>query len=274
MAYNPDQYLLDNNEAFQTAEEVLALYSGPLATPTQIESASASAAAWAKEQTVVTLPQLNAAGLAAFQKSLKTAQTSAARNRDSNAEDFFKILYTDVKGQKKSFVFALLPAIDSNAGRGSSQVPDVKPGIIIRTSMRQKNIPVPGGVPIIQTIGVDNTVLQAVGAFIGTERITDQKDSARGDLHTIYPGVQKLSESESSEKKANMFMKEVVHSGRPIEFHSKSVSKTSSDPKAPVVGMELKYRGVIVNFKYYAARRNRTYYSLDLLISEYDVNKI
>ena len=274
MAYNPDQYLLDGNEDFQTAEEILGLYSGPPATATQVQSASASASQWTKDQTVVTLPQLNAAGLATLQKSLKVAQTTAARDRDSNAEDFFKILYTDVKGQKKSFVFALLPAIDSNAGRGSAQVPDVKPGIIIRTSMRQKNIPVPGGVPIIQTIGVDNTVLQAVGAFIGTERITNQKDSARGDLHTIYPGVQKLSESESSERKANTFMKEVVHSGRPIEFHSKSVSKISPDAKAPAVGMELKYRGVIVNFKYYAARRNRTYYSLDLLISEYDVNKI
>jgi hypothetical protein len=273
MAYDLDQYLLDGNEEFQTAEEILDLYLGPPLSPTQIQLANASATEWAKEQTAVTLPQLNTAALTTLQKTLKVAQTAASKNRDSNAEDFFKILYTNVKGQKKSFVFALLPAIDSNAGRGSSLVPDIKPGILIRTSVRQKNIPVPGGVPIIQTIGVDNTVLQAVGAFIGTERITNQKDSARGDLHTIYPGVQKLSEAESSEKKANTFMKEVVHSGRPIEFHSKSVSKTNPDGKGPAVGMELKYRGVIVNFKYFAARRNRTYYSIDMLISEYDVNK-
>lgn len=273
MAVNLDQYLLDGKEDFQTAEQILNFYLGPPASAAQTQLAAASAAEWAKEQTVVTLPQLNTAALAAVEKTTKTTQTTAIRDKNSNAEDFFKILYTNVKGQKKSFVFALLPAIDSNAGRGSSLVPDIKPGILIRTSVRQKNIPVPGGVPIIQTIGVDNTVLQAVGAFIGSERITNQKDSARGDLHTIYPGVQKLSEPESSEKKANTFMKEVVHSGRPIEFHSKSVSKTSPDGKGPAVGMDLKYRGVIVNFKYFAARRNRTYYSIDMLISEYDVNK-
>jgi enoyl reductase-like protein len=273
MAYDLEQYLLDGDEEFQNAEEILNLYLGPPPSPTQIQLDSASATEWAKQQTVVTLPQLDSAGLTAVQKALKIAQTAATRNRDSNAEDFFKILYTNVKGQKKSFVFALLPAIDSNINKGSSQVPDVKPGILIRTSVRQKSIPVPGGVPIIQTIGVDNTVLQVVGAFIGTERITNQKDSARGDLHTIYQGVQKLSESESSERKANLFMKEVVHSGRPIEFHSKSVSKTTPDGKSPAVGMELKYQGVIVNFKYFAARRNRTYYSIDMLISDYDVNK-
>lgn len=272
MTYDLDQYLLDSNEEFQTAEEILDLYLGPSPNPSQIQSASASATEWAKEQIVVTLPQLNANDLTTLQKASIVPESTTKKERNSSAEDFFKILYTNVKGQKKSFVFALLPAIDSNAGRGYSQIPDIKPGILVRTSVRQKSIPVPGGVPIIQTIGVDNSILQAVGAFIGTERITNQKDSARADLHTIYPGVQKLSEAESSEKKANTFMKEVVHSGRPIEFHCKSVSKTSSG-KGPAVGMELKYRGVIVNFKYFAARRNRTYYSIDMLISEYDVNK-
>jgi hypothetical protein len=272
-----DQSLLDYFQPL--AGEVLSATTGPASTPAQLKAeAVASAAIWAKEYTtaydLTRLPQLDAKALAAQEKSFEKAKITARQNRDSGTEDFFKILYTNVKGQKKSFVFALLPAIDlSSRGVGNSNVPDLKAGVVIRTSMRQKNIPIPGGTPIIQTIGVDSTIMQVVGAFIGSERITNPADSSRGDLSTIYTGLQNLSTAESSETKARAFMSEVVHSGRPVEFHAKSVSRTSDNPKAKAEGMELKYKGVIVNFKFYAARRNRSYYAIDLILSEYDVNK-
>jgi hypothetical protein len=186
--------------------------------------------------------------------------------------DSFKILYQDTTGARRTFLFSLLPAIESggSSGLARSMVPEVRAGISIVSAMKQKNIVVPGGVPVAQTIGVESTILQCVGAFIGTERANAQGEKA-GDLSTLYLGYTG-AQTGDSESKAKEFMTKVVRSGRPVTFELETSYKTKTDSKGDVLGTQnskLVYRGLVISFKYHAQRSNRTYYALSLLITDY-----
>jgi hypothetical protein len=276
---DPVQNRLEQLKAINQAGAGLAAAPLPNPTPEQLLALSrADAEAWQStylSDYTKSLAAPTSAEIRLNDNAARKIQKSIRGDTDPNATDFFKIEYVTVSGVARNYVFSLLPAIDVSGGRGMgtmSGVPEVKPGIVIRTAMRQKNIPVPGGVPVIQTIGVDSTILQAVGAFIGTERKNGGSND-RGDISVLYEGSTAIGAAQSSETTARAFMTDVVQSGRPVVFHTKSTCNISPKEGAAPVGMELRYKGVIVNFKFYAARRNRTYYTLDMLISEYDINK-
>jgi hypothetical protein len=161
----------------------------------------------------------------------------------------------------KFFNFALLPAIETTANRGQGGVPEVKPGLVTMTSMRYKNFIIPGSTPVIQSIGVQSTVHQFVGAFVGSENIDDT--AIRATMDFVYPLVGQeppWTNVENSFNKANLFDKKVVQSGRPITMTLRS-------------DIDYVYEGVIVGFKFYAIRADRAYYTLDLMGTVYHRQK-
>jgi hypothetical protein len=174
----------------------------------------------------------------------------------------FTITFIDSEDNtSKYFNFALLPAIETTANRGQGGVPEVKPGIVTMTSMKYKNFLIPGATPVIQSIGVQSTVHQFVGAFIGSENISNM--ATRATMDFVYPLVATdppWTNIENSFNKAKMFDHKVVQSGRPITMEMRS-------------DVDYVYEGVIVGFKFYAVRADRAYYTMDLLGTNYPRQK-
>jgi hypothetical protein len=191
----------------------------------------------------------------------------------AGSNDSFKILYQETNGTAKTYLFSLLPAVECGVGQGisgRSQVPEVKPGIAIISAMKQKNIVIPGGVPVAQTIGVESTILQCVGAFVGTE-IPNAQNQKVGDLSALYYGYNGAQKG-NSEAKAKEFMQKVVQSGRPVTFQLETSYQTKVDSvnsKLESISSVMKYRGLVIAFKYFAQRSNRTYYTLNILVTDY-----
>lgn len=213
------------------------------------------------------------------------SRTTLSRTKNDvlgGKNDEFRIEYQNTQGSSRWFTFTLLPAIDitgrggiGNVNVGSmGMIPEVKPGIVIRTTMKQKNIVIPGGTPVVQTIGVDNTIMQLVGSFVGTELDTGSGSAKKqGDLSTLYYGYDSDAQQQPSTDKAEIFRNEVVYSGRPVTVVLQTEHKAprfSKDNRPEVVRVRLKHRGVVIGFKYYAQRVNRTYYTLDLLLTDYN----
>lgn len=183
------------------------------------------------------------------------------KTKNFSTEEMFTITFINNETKKKEyFNFALLPAIETNASKGQGGVPEVKPGVITMTNMKYKNFIIPGATPVVQSIGVQNTVHQFVGAFIGSETITAQPQ--RPSLSHIYRTGDYTQETapwttqESSFNKAKRFDHYVVQSCRPITL------KMVSD-------ITYTYEGVVTSFKFYTVRADRAYYIIDVLATVY-----
>lgn len=211
---------------------------------------------------------------------------------DENESGRFFIEYKNVKGQEKQWEFTLLPAIDNNLSIGVSspvsrgngaKVPEARPGLMVQTVMRHKNIPIPGSVPVVQTIGPEMMVIQLVGAFVGNEL-----DGERGVDRNYTPNIssearfgsgedalyakwgENLNNGLDSYEKARVFNREVVLQGAPIIL---SVISRRTNNLGDSNFMLFVYEAVITGFKIYAARQDRTYYALNALITDYEVTK-
>ena len=193
----------------------------------------------------------------------------------------FYIRYGGVSGNPKTWNFALLPAIESNLRMQSSSptitgtgatVPEVKAGIVIITNMKHKNIVIPGGVPVVQTIGVENVLLQLCGAFIGTENSDNLKAKTESYLYPYNAGTGNRSDTgvDHSYNKARLFNTEVVTAGREVQL---VVEANLSEGNSSEGNIALDYHGVIIGFKLYAVRKDRTYYCLDFLVTRHDITK-
>jgi hypothetical protein len=180
----------------------------------------------------------------------------------------FTIGYTDIKGVAKAWNFVLLPAIETNLSLGNSSplvrgsggtIPDVKPGILTHSVMRLRSIPIPGSVPIVQTIGIESRITELVGAFIGTENKVDGTNGLSG----IYQDSDgSLSDpATSAGAVAETFRDKVVDQGAPVTV------------LVATPGRKLKITGVIQAFKLYEVRYNRAYYSIQILHTQYAANE-
>lgn len=192
-----------------------------------------------------------------------------------NARDYFAISYNDLTGARKTFIFDLLPAIDSGGqGRMSGlDVPEVKPGILRTLDVKHKNILIPGSTPAVQSIGINNAVINFVGVFTGSESI-QAKQPSTSDLQTLATNKQRQDvllaatgesndSNRSSKNMSDKFFEEVVMPMTPVTVTVQSSNGTGE-------GVEtMTYEGVIVKFKDYAVRQNRTYYTIDLLLTTY-----
>lgn len=173
--------------------------------------------------------------------------------------DTFEIFYQDVfvsdieKKQYKKFKFELLPAIESTVNhpggssvlRGATTIPDVKAGIPIRTVMKHRNINIMGGKNIIQTIGIDSKFVILVGAFIGDNEISSYQEAKFFDEQIVQPGL-RVSTTIRAHFGANLAL-----------------------PNPKEEGKFKNLKGFISEFKLYAVRREKSYYSITLIIEDF-----
>lgn len=163
----------------------------------------------------------------------------------------------------KYFNFAMLPAIESTISRGSPGVPEVKPGLVGLTSVKHKTILVPGCKPIIQSIGVQSTIYQITGLFIGTEQFDlSTKPTKPASSKTIYRMPSSSANIQHNTREANAiniakrFDKDIVQKTKPVFIHIYSDGL-------------YEYEGLIINFKHYGVRGDKAYYAMDILSTGY-----
>jgi hypothetical protein len=180
-------------------------------------------------------------------------QASISSVKDS----FFYISYLNQKGEQQQYVFEFLPAIEANLQlspnssirASGAQVPEVKPGVVDRISKRIKNQIIPGGYPVAQMVGIENNVIQLVGAFTTKDKLgTSKSPSTLKDNHTFV--------------NAKTFKEEVVEKGKNIVLTLTTTNALSKKVK-------LEYVGLILNFKTYLVRYDRSYYTIDFLVTSY-----
>lgn len=192
-------------------------------------------------------------------------------NARRSKKDIFSVNYYigDENGKAKysTFTFALLPAIDhivnysaSGPFRGNESVPEVKPGIPIRTAMKHRNTVIPGGTNVVQTIGIDSKHIVLVGAFVGTEKSTSGAPVGSTFFDTIYQRIGNPKEQlpdYNSYKQAMLFNKEVVEKGAPVNITIQTEGQKAEE--------SIKVTGVIVDFRLQAVRKAKTYYAMTVL---------
>lgn len=196
-------------------------------------------------------------------------KVESARVLRDNLKDYFSVAFTDAAGAAKVFMFDLLPAIEHRGGGAlrSLDVPEVKPGIMRAAETKHRNIVVPGSTPVVQSIGMKSILVNFVGAFTGAEGIGgDPQKRAAGkaaedNLLGGY-GITTDPAWSDSYARASEFYSQVV-----TPMTQVTVTLNASRGTEGITAMV--YKGVIIKFKDYAARSNRTYYVLDMLVTEY-----
>lgn len=197
-------------------------------------------------------------------------KVSVVENSLINTADLFTITRFDEEGNNDIvFKFTLLPAIESSIN--GRQVPEVKPGILKRSSTNIKTFTLPGGVPAFQVLGLDTSILQLVGLFIGSESVEGSSPisfSNSKDISAIYTANSKLDATRLSA----YFEEKFVQTGRPVSINISTNNSnnltTSFDPT-----MVLSYKALLQNVRYFITRQDRVYYSLDALILDYPLIK-
>lgn len=211
-----------------------------------------------------------------FPPIIDSASIKQQRDRIINYNEKFYIEYTyyetDNKKVTKYFNFSLLPAIEttvqySSSGnfRGNASVPEVRPGIPIRTAVKHKNIVCPGGTTVIQTVGIEGKFIALVGAFTGTEDAGPNRPNSTASLDSVYLNNTKndtVPSATSSYLKALQFDHEVVQEGREVTVYIDTVDKEQKK-------YTLKIKGIINEFRFQAVRRFKTYYSISMVITDF-----
>ena len=182
----------------------------------------------------------------------------------------FYIKYSNVEGETKFFSFSLLPAIETTL-RGNNfgqSVPEVKPGILVNTKLNLKKFNVPGGTSVYQSLGIDQTIMQMTGLFIGAEGddLVSPEDALYGAMgpvgfSTYQPNpINPLANKQyNAVKTANSFFESVVLSGSPVEIFVRS-----QDIKNTAIVIENKV--LIQDFRILSARHDRVYYSINAVV--------
>lgn len=164
--------------------------------------------------------------------------------------DKFTMSFKDADGEPKSIDFALLPAIEpilsysspTSKFRGGPSVPEVRPGIPIRTVMRVKNQVVPGCYNLTQSLGVDSKSIILVGAII----------------------IPKNSAIKHTYETAKFIDERIVQRGKLVIVTITTSRDLSKDPNNKNT---ISFTGSIIEFKYYTVRPSLTYYSFNIAYS-------
>lgn len=187
---------------------------------------------------------------------------SISNNNSSALKDSFTITYKDAYGQDKRWNFALLPAIENTLRPNNSTagVPEVKPGILVRTGMNFKRFLIPGGPPVFQALGIEETFYQLVGAFIGAETNNGQEANPQA--------VYNINTSLNAYDSAMLFDKEVVQTAREVHL---SILAGSGKRGFPIIDtpIQINVYGIVQNIRYFGVRHDRTYYAIDFRVTRY-----
>jgi hypothetical protein len=185
-------------------------------------------------------------------------ESGLTENTSISGEDFTEFFIKYQKdGKPKIFQFAIAPALESYTG-GGGQTPEIKPGLLNRTTMAIKTFVVAGGEPIYQILGKEPTLFQLNGLFIGAETNSESEPSSK--TSSLTSNAYSLTASLSAVDIAEIFDRDVAKSGRLIEVHL--YSKTAGTDKE----IKIKYQCLLQNARYFIRRTDRVYYALDLYL--------
>lgn len=177
----------------------------------------------------------------------------------------FEVRYRDSSNVPRTFNFSLLPAMETNlrSSHMGASVPEVKPGILMRTSMNYKRFSIPGSSPVFQSLGIEQSILQIVGLFVGTEG-----DGVRSPDPALYGRFQDTLKLTSANQHAERFDREIVKAGREVTMFINSQGSDARDT------LTLTYKCCIQNFRVFIVRFDRVYYAMDAVITEYPTTRL
>jgi len=207
------------------------------------------------------------------------------QNSNIKPEKHFRIYVSE----DRYFEMDMLPAVRQNLshphGLSGQSVPGAPPGVTFTQIQNTANIPIPGGAPVVQSLGVNLMTMQFVGAFIGLPRVTQgldpywrlqPKDDFDCSLHGAaeerrfyddpladpvnnrYPGRGILNKGDESWYVAYIFSRDVVAEQKEV--------KVSIFTQNYLAIQEV---GVITQFVPMLTRNDRVYYKFTLLITDY-----
>ena len=204
----------------------------------------------------------------------------------------FAIAYYDqTKSQRVMYTFSLLPAIETTmrtpgSSGSSAGVPELKPGILIRTQMNHKKFPIPGAGPVYQNLGIDQQVMQIVGTVIGNEQtyyspLTNKfqhliDDDAIKDSGTRDNGLNKSQALYSNNRShmlnsylsAMQLNNNLVISGKEMELLLLSQMSAPGDDI-----LKIRLRGFVQGIRFFIVRSDRVYYAIDFVITKFGFNQ-
>jgi len=163
----------------------------------------------------------------------------------------------DGNGDQQTFYFSLLPAVDD--GNETTDIPEIKPGILKKTNMQVKRFQIPGGSSVFQMVGVRETILQCVGLIIGNEGFNSSEEANAVDAYDPNSSL-------NAYKSALEFDREVVQRGSRCKINITSVKGESEDA---VKETSIKHNCFIQNYRYFSNRADRVWFSLDVIILDY-----
>lgn len=170
----------------------------------------------------------------------------------------FHFEYLNSLGEKRVFNFSLLPAIEMNlrVNGSSAAVPEVKPGILFRTSRNIKTFKIPGSEPVYQNLGIAQKFISIVGSFIGTESVSPTGLTSRNS-GILYDSINVMQSN--SQEAAALFDSEVIQKGR----STKLVLKARGGTKDKEISLEINC--IPQSIRTFVVRSDRAYYAIDLI---------
>jgi hypothetical protein len=184
----------------------------------------------------------------------------ANRTRNSGS---FKVSYKTGEGDVKVYEFSLLPAIET-LNRSGAAIPESKPGILFRSSMNIKKFNVPGSGPLYQMLGINQSIAQLVGTFIGNESADAAQATGLTKAEALYPTPTRPGLN--SYKTALKFDQDVVQSGREVRIQITSPSNVEDEI------LELDFLCYVESIRFFVARSDRSYYALDIIMTRHKTN--
>lgn len=191
-------------------------------------------------------------------------------------ENTFSITYySKTDGKPLHFVFALMPAIESNTRpvvQGQT-VPGVAPGIVINTKMRHRAMLIPGGTPVYQSIGLESIDIRLCGLFSG-----DELQLGSSSSKTFFRDEPTQAGS-NGYNMAQYFRQNVVIPGVPVDLNiSASSGFVSQDAVSPTFNsdagrVQIKGKLLITDFRSISARATRDYYCIEGYLINYELEK-
>lgn len=155
-------------------------------------------------------------------------------------------------GDTQTFKFALMPAVDD--GNETTEIPEIKPGILKKTNMQIKRFTIPGRSPVFQMMGIRETILQCVGLIVGTNEGLNVEPEPEELYNPNYSNFNAYSA-------ALQFDREVTQRGATCLLNISSDAGTN-----PVA---ITHNCLIQNYRYFINREDRVWFSLELVILDY-----
>lgn len=157
-------------------------------------------------------------------------------------------------GDTQTFKFALMPAVDD--GNETTEIPEIKPGILKKTNMQIKRFTIPGRSPVFQMMGIRETILQCVGLMVGTNEGLNEEPEPEELYNPNYGNFNAYSV-------ALQFDQEVTQRGATCLLNISSDSGGGGSPVA------ITHNCLIQNYRYFINREDRVWFSLELVILDY-----